>query len=587
MRIALIYNLVPINIIPDFVPVIGLVDNVVVLAWALRSTVRIAGPDVVAGHWKGSQPALIALYRALRLPGLPRRQLPSATRAAVPAGSPNHSGRVMTVPAIGPRIWVPDRGRPIVSLVESVAVARRPVAQLEPVIGAERHARLIRAADEFRDRLGSRTVWNVSSTAVGGGVAEMLQVLLGYVEDLRIPSRWMVITGDAEFFVLTKRLHNQIHGETAGGPLSAADGGHYARMLAANAAELVAQVRPGDLVLLHDPQTAGLTAALAEAGAQVAWRSHIGLDWENEATRAAWSFLRPHLTAARGYVFSRREYVPDWVAREHVAIIPPSIDPFSPKNQHLDDETVRGILARIGVLDGNARPGPTSFVRREGGRGSVTRTAEITGDGRPGADDPVVVQVSRWDQLKDMPAVMQGFADYVAPTGSGYLMLVGPAVAGVTDDPEGAAVFGDCLLQWRDLPAAVRDRVLLITLPLDDPDENAAMVNALQRHATVIVQKSLAEGFGLTVAEGMWKGRPVVGSAVGGIIDQIADGTGVLLSDPRDLEAFGAAVRQLLDDRGEADQMGRAARAYISEHYVGDLHLRHYARLFGAMISGN
>ena len=125
------------------------------------------------------------------------------------------------------------------------------------------------------------------------------------------------------------------------------------------------------------------------------------------------------------------------------------------------------------------------------------------------------------------------------PAASGYLVLVGPAVAGVTDDPEGAAVFGECLLQWRDLPAEARARILLVTLPLDDADENAAMVNALQRHATVITQKSLAEGFGLTVAEGMWKGRPVVGSAVGGIIDQIADGTGILLPDPRDLKRSG------------------------------------------------
>jgi trehalose synthase len=157
-------------------------------------------------------------------------------------------------------------------------------------------------------------------------------------------------------------------------------------------------------------------------------------------------------------------------------------------------------------------------------------------------------------------------------------------VAGVTDDPEGAAVFGDCLLQWRDLPAAVRARVLLVTLPLDDVDENAAMVNALQRHATVITQKSLAEGFGLTVAEGMWKGRPVVGSAVGGIIDQIADGTGILLPDSHDLEAFGAAVRRLLDDPGQARRMGRAAQAHIREHYVGDLHLLRYAQLFDALI---
>ena len=473
----------------------------------------------------------------------------------------------------------------MVSLVESVEVARRPVAQLEQVIGGERHTRLVRAAEQFRQRLAGRTVWNVSSTAVGGGVAEMLHVLIGYVQDLDIRVRWRVITGDAEFFVLTKRVHNQIHGEEAGGPLSEAEAGHYARMLAANAAELLELIRPGDLVLLHDPQTAGLTAALARAGAEVAWRCHIGVDWENDATRAGWSFLRPHLAAAKGYVFSRRQYAPPWVPAERIWTIPPSIDPFSPKNQHLDDDTVRAILARIGVLDGAAPDGRASFTRSDGGTGSVTRPAGITGDGRPGAGDPLLVQVSRWDQLKDMPGVMRGFAEYVAPGGSGYLVLAGPAVAGVTDDPEGAAVFGDCLLQWRDLPTAVRARVLLVTLPLDDPDENAAMVNALQRRATVITQKSLAEGFGLTVAEGMWKARPVVGSAVGGIIDQIADGTGILLPDPRDLEAFGAAVRRLLDHPGEASQIGRAAHSHIAQHYVGDLHLLRYAQLFGALIS--
>jgi trehalose synthase len=110
------------------------------------------------------------------------------------------------------------------------------------------------------------------------------------------------------------------------------------------------------------------------------------------------------------------------------------------------------------------------------------------------------------------------------------------------------------------------------------------MVNALQRHASVIVQKSLAEGFGLTVAEGMWKGRPVVGSAVGGIIDQIPPGTGILLPDPRDLPAFGTAVRALLDDPREADRMGQAAQVHVSQHYVGDRHLLRYERLFGAMI---
>ena len=472
------------------------------------------------------------------------------------------------------------------SLVRSVDVPGRSLARLGEVIGSERQAQLAGAADQFRQRLAGRTVWNVSSTAVGGGVAEMLQVLVGYVEALDIQVRWRVISGDAEFFLITKRLHNQIHGEVGGGPLSGGAASHYARILAANAVELLDQIRPGDLVLLHDPQTAGLAEVLAAAGAQVAWRCHIGVDWDNDATRAGWGFLRLHLASAQAYVFSRREYVPPWVPIDKVWVIPPSIDPFSPKNQHLDDETVRGILATIGVLDDVPPQGRTTFLRSDGSTGAVTRTARITGEGRPSPDDPLVVQVSRWDQLKDMSGVMRGFAQYVAPGGNGYLVLAGPAVAGVTDDPEGVAVFGDCLLQWRDLPAAARARVLLVTLPLDDVDENAAMVNAIQRHATVISQKSLAEGFGLTVAEGMWKRRPVVGSAVGGIIDQVVPGTGILLPDPRDLEAFGAAVRRLLEDPGEAGRMGHAAQAHIREHYVGDVHLLRYARLFTALMPG-
>jgi trehalose synthase len=471
------------------------------------------------------------------------------------------------------------------SLTQPVQVARRPPEQLASVIGSARYVRLMEAADAFRRRLDGHTIWNVSSTSVGGGVAEMLHVLLGYVEDIGISSRWIVIAGDAEFFVITKRLHNQLHGKLSEEPLTATDAEHYARMLSANAAELTDQVRPGDLVLLHDPQTAGLAQPLAQAGAKVVWRSHIGVDWENEATIAAWDFLRPHLATARVFIFSRREYAPRWIRRDKVAIIAPSIDPFSPKNQYLDEETTYAIAAQIGLFDGAVPAREPSFTRSDGSIGLVTRTGEITGTRRPGPDDPLVVQVSRWDQLKDMSGVLQGFAEYVAPYCDGYLLLVGPAVASVPDDPEGASVFGDCLLRWRDLPSAVQARVLLLTLPLDDADENAAMVNALQRRASVIVQKSLAEGFGLTVAEGMWKGRPVVGSAVGGIIDQIPEGTGVLLADPTDLRSFGAAVRGLLDDPDEASRIGRAAKSHVTEHYLGDVHLLRYESLLSALIA--
>ena len=138
----------------------------------------------------------------------------------------------------------------------------------------------------------------------------MLQVLVGYIAGLDIAVRWMVIGGDPEFFAITKRLHNQIHGEAAGGPLNSADASHYGQILAANADELLRQVRPGDVVLLHDPQTAGLAAPLARAGARVVWRCHIGVDWQNDTTRAAWDFLRPFLASAHGFVFTRRKYVP-------------------------------------------------------------------------------------------------------------------------------------------------------------------------------------------------------------------------------------------------------------------------------------
>jgi len=471
------------------------------------------------------------------------------------------------------------------SLVHSVEVPRRPVSLLEPIIGGQRYLRLVEAADRVRHLLAGRSIWNVNSTATGGGVAEMLQVLVGYVKDFDIPAGWLVITGDAEFFAITKRLHNQIHGEIAGGPLGAAEAHHYTQMLTANATELLGRIQPGDVVLLHDPQTAGLAGPLARAGAQVVWRSHIGVDWENAATRAGWDFLRPYLGPAEGYVFTRRQYVPSWLPDDKVSIIPPSIDPFSPKNQNLDAATVQAILVKLGVLDDGAPQVPARFVRRNGDMDTVTRQAVITGEGRPGAGDPVLLQVSRWDRLKDMAGVMRGFADYVVPDAGGYLILAGPSVAGVSDDPEGAAVYGECLLQWHDLPPAARARILLVTLPLEDIDENAAMVNALQRHATVIAQKSLAEGFGLTVSEGMWKGRPVIGSAVGGIIDQIPEGTGILLPDPTDLQAFGRAVRLLLADQAEATRLGLAAHAYVRDHYLGDIHLLRYASLLTSLVS--
>jgi trehalose synthase len=479
-----------------------------------------------------------------------------------------------------------------VTLLHEVAERRLPVARLEPVIGHERFERLAGVATRVRMRLAGRTVWNVSSVAVGGGVAEMLQVIVGYVAGVDIAIRWTIIGGDPEFFGITKRLHNQIHGaDGQAEPVGSADARYYEQVLAANADELLTQVQPGDIAILHDPQTAGLTAALARAGVRVLWRCHIGIDHQNDISRAAWDFLRPYLSAAQGYVFTRRQFAPLWVPRARTWIIPPSIDPFSAKNAELGPESVRAILATIGVSgggegvsDGGEPAGQGSFLRSDGTTGVVSRAGLVMGDGRPGPGDPVVVQVSRWDRLKDMGGVMSGFASHVLPHDNAFLLLVGPSMSGVADDPEGAMVFAECLAQWNGLPPKARERVLLVTLPLDDVEENAAMVNAIQRRATVIVQKSLAEGFGLTVAEGMWKGRPVVGSAVGGIVDQVVEGTGILLNEPTDLITFGSEVRWLLDHREEAERMGAAGKAYTREHFVGDVHLLRFAELVEATV---
>lgn len=468
-------------------------------------------------------------------------------------------------------------------VLRTVRTLRRPVAPLVQVIGVQRYAGLLTAADGFRRRHAGRVVWNVNSTSVGGGVAEMLQTLVGFVDDLGIDMRWVVIGGDPVFFEITKNLHNTLHGYAGSRPVRAADRPFYEATLAANADELLGLVSPGDIVLLHDPQTAGLAPWLARAGVVVVWRCHIGSDRQTSVTRAGWDFLRPYLEACQAFVFSRRQYVPSWMPADRAWVIPPSIDPFAPKNQDLDAATVRAVLSACGLL---AAPpaGPAAFVRRDGTEGVVTRPATVVAEDLPGEDEPMVVQVSRWDRLKDMAGVLTGFARYVAPHTGARLALVGPSTAGVADDPQGAAVYAECVWLWQSLPRAARGRAMLISLPVDDVDENAAVVNALQRHAAVVTQKSLAEGFGLTVAEAMWKGRPVIGSPVGGIPDQLVPGTGVLLAASTDLEGFGTAVRDLLADDGRRARLGPAAREHVRSAFVGDLHLRRYAELFERMV---
>jgi trehalose synthase len=269
------------------------------------------------------------------------------------------------------------------------------------------------------------------------------------------------------------------------------------------------------------------------------------------------------------YVFSREAFAWEGLARERVAVIPPSIDVFSPKNVDLDDETVMATLAIGGLVAGAAEPGSVTFERADGTPGRVERRARIVRDAPLPPDVPTVVQVSRWDALKDPIGVVRGFAEHVPADAGAHLVYAAPDVEAVADDPEGLRMLRETIAAREALPEEARRRVHLASLPMEDLDENAVMVNALQRHAAVITQKSLAEGFGLTVAEAMWKARPVVASQVGGIQEQIVDGeSGVLIGDPDDLAAFGAAITALLDDAPRAERIGRNARERVRDRFL-------------------
>ena len=487
--------------------------------------------------------------------------------------------------------------------METVPIDPISPARLADLLTRERAEHVGHQTRRARRLLDGRVVWNVNATATGGGVAEMLQALLAYTRGAGVDARWVVLEGSPDFFRLTKRLHNMLHGTTGdGGPVGEAERATYEGALESDTAWLREQLSPGDVVLLHDPQTVGMTAGLREAGAVVVWRCHVGRDTQNEHSEAAWEFLRRYVEQADVTVFSRDVYAPPWVDRERVAVVPPSLDPFSPKNAELSPRQVRAALRVAGLVDlpeedrpedrqdgQEDREDPLCFERREGGQGRVRAHDDLVvrGGAVPG-HARVVLQVSRWDRLKDMAGVLTGVGEVLEELPEDvHLHRVGPAVTGVGDDPEGAEVLEECTALFDRLPGQAQARVHLTCLPMDDIDENAHLVNALQRHATVMVQKSLVEGFGLTVTEPMWKGRAVLASRVGGIQDQVEDGvSGVLLDDPGDLRAFGRALRELLDDEDRRTRIGTAARERVREQFLGDRHLLQYVDLLEGLLAG-
>jgi trehalose synthase len=453
-------------------------------------------------------------------------------------------------------------------------------SRFETILDFERWRNFDRALRRGAAIMEGRTLVHVNSTVIGGGVAELLGSVLGYLLGAGICSRWLVVEGTEEFFVLTKRIHHLLHGkEGDGGELGPAEADLYRSVLAAELIPLTEQIEPGDVVVLHDPQVLGLAPALRDVGAKVIWNCHVGADVANEHSRRAWDFLRSDATRAHAQVFSRAQYKWDGLDAGRVVVIPPCIDAFSPKNQAMEPQQIDGILAATG-LTAKPRTGSATFSRVNGSLGEVHGTTNVIEEYPLPDDAPVVTQISRWDPLKDHSGVARFFAEGVPPELGAHLVLAGPSPEAVADDPEASTTLHELCEFISSLPERERSRVHVACLPMEDIEENAAVVNALQRRSDVVVQKSLAEGFGLTVAEAMWKGRPMVASAVGGIQDQISDGvSGLLVDDPEDGRSFGLAISDLIRDSNGALALGQAARASVVDNFLAPKYLTRYLEL--------
>jgi trehalose synthase len=471
-------------------------------------------------------------------------------------------------------------------------------------------AHLAQTVGELRDeakkalpKLTGRTVWMVNSTSRGGGVAEMLPTMVALLRDLGIDTEWVIIESERpEFFTLTKQIHNLIHG--AGNPKL----GNDSRMLyeaenLENAAWLRGKLKPGDILVVHDPQPMPLAGVLKEQlEISTVWRCHIGLDEENAATRAAWEFLKPYADAYERAVFSAPEYVPSFFA-DRSQIIHPGINPISEKNQDLHLHKLVGILANSAL---SVAPGPlvtlplSDLVHRlQGGDGSY-RPANAWDDIGL-LTRPIITQVSRWDRLKGFRPLMEAFVRLKREMLKGKgtegwenrrrldlvrLVLAGPDPASIQDDPEGQEVMAELHAAYGELDPRLQDDIAVITLPMSSARHNALIVNALQRASSLVVQNSLREGFGLTVTEAMWKRVPILtNSKACGPRQQVRNGLdGRLIADPEDADELAHAMNEMLADAEGRDDWGRSAQRRTHQNFLVFSQLRAWLELFAELV---
>lgn len=376
------------------------------------------------------------------------------------------------------------------------------------------------AINELRllgERLAGKRVVNVNSTRVGGGVAEILNRMVPLMREVGIDARWEVIKASEDFFALTKNLHNALHGMPVS--FTAQDSATYSKVTDENLKSIDLDV---DVAFIHDPQPAGLIRARDSNGAKWIWRCHIDV---SAPAPGAWEFIAPMVQRYDLTVFSAPQF--GRPLKNPQLLISPSIDPLSDKNREIGDTEIESILTRLGIH----------------------------------SDKPIVTQVSRFDRLKDPLGVLQAWQLTRQRVDSQLILAGGSA----TDDPEGAQV----LKEVRE--CADNDPDVHI---LDLPPTSNLEINAIQRASKIVVQKSIKEGFGLTVSEALWKGKPVIASAVGGIPLQITHKYSGILTHTIEGTAFW--IKQLLSTPDFARKLGENGHNHVRNNFLLTRHLREY-----------
>ncbi len=403
----------------------------------------------------------------------------------------------------------------------------RTLSAYESIVGASTIRQLLRLGE----RLENVRVVHVNSTRQGGGVAEILDWLVPLMRDVGLDASWEVIDGNTRFFEITKSIHNGLQGQPVN--LSKRDWEHYWETNSSSAARLRPILEDADIVIIHDPQPAALLGLCPNRRGKWIWRAHIDI---SRPYRPVWRTLRSHVENYDASIFSIAEFAQP--LRHPQVLVAPSIDPLSEKNRELTQEEIELVRIEFG-LD-NSRP--------------------------------ILTQISRFDRFKDPLGVIQAF-QLVKHAVPAQLVLAG---GGASDDPEGQAVLDEVLAAASNDPD-----IHVLLLP---PDANRT-INALQRLSDIIIQKSTREGFGLTVTEGMWKGKPVIGGDTGGIRLQVINfHTGFLVNSP---EGAAHRIRYLLHHRKRLAEMGEIARDYTRRSFLLTRHLREYLTLILALRSGD